>query len=312
MGGDATTVQGRRWNTASWLASWLLIGASSGSLSAGENRQVILWPDSVPGQAASLKREVVAADDPRIGRRVTRVTEPTLTIYKPASNTPKTNTAVVVCPGGGYHILAYDLEGKEVAEWLNSIGVTALVLEYRVPRAKSDPNHQRPLMDAQRAIRWTRANAKSLGIDAKKIGILGFSAGGHLAVQASTKFATDAYSPVDDVDKQSARPDFSVLVYPAYMLKEKTIAELKPSLPVSEKTPPAIMIHTADDRVTCQSSIGYFLALRQAKVPAELHIYPRGGHGYGLRKSVHQVTKWPNLVRTWLNNEGWLATTKDE
>ncbi len=265
-------------------------------------RQMKLWSSKVPGQAAEKKREIKSGIDPRIGEKVTEVTQPMISIYSPPKDL-NNGAAVVICPGGGYHILAYDLEGTEVARWLNSIGVTGVVLHYRVPRAKGRPKHELPLMDLQRAISVVRFSSKELGIDAKRIGVLGFSAGGHLAAMGSTAYKERSYQAVDDMDNVSIRPDFTVLVYPAYLNQEKEAFQLSSEFNVNDKTPPAILIHTSDDPVSSLGSIAYYSHLKKAKVPAELHVFPDGGHGYGLRPSSKAVSGWPKLVHRWLKTQ---------
>ena len=212
---------------------------------------------------------------------------------------------MLVCPGGGYHILAIDLEGDEVAQWLNSIGVTALVLKYRVPRRDTQPAHLAPLQDAQRAMSLVRSKASELGIDPERIGILGFSAGGHLSASASTKYNTRSYGTIDDVDLVSCRPDFAVLVYPAYLAVEGKL-ELNPEFKVDEKTPPAFLAHAADDPVSADSSLVWYSALTRAKSSAELHIYSTGGHGFGLRPSSDPCSTWPARCEEWMKRRGIL------
>ncbi len=272
------------------------------SLAAAEPVAVDLWPSGqVPGLAAGEKEEIVDEMDDRIGNRVTKVTKPKITVYKPDA-AKDTGAAVVICPGGGYHILAYDLEGVEVAQWLNEMGVTGVVLHYRVPRAKEGAPHVNPMKDAQRAIRLTRANAEKWNIDPNKVGILGFSAGGNLA--AVTSNADEAtYEPIDDADKLSVRPDFSLLIYPAYLNPKDADTELTPEASVDENTPPAFLVHTSDDRVPSTGSLAYYLGLKRLGIPAELHIFPSGGHGYGLRPTDKPVTHWPKLATAWLETE---------
>ncbi|TWT38892.1 alpha/beta hydrolase [Blastopirellula retiformator] len=274
-----------------------------------ENVEVILWPaGQVPGQDPSVKEEIVEEIDQRSGRKVTKVTKPMITVYQPAAD-KKNGAAVVVCPGGGYNILAYDLEGTEVAKWLNDIGVTAVVLHYRVPRAKGD-YQTGPMQDAQRAIRLTRQNAKAWGIDPDRIGLLGFSAGGNLTAITGVGHDLKTYDEIDEADKQSARPDFLVLVYPAYLTTEPDSVELNDRAEVTETTPPAIMIHAANDPVPCNNSVAFFMGLKRLKTPAELHVYPTGGHGYGLRPTEHEVTNWPKVVTTFMEKQGVLEAKK--
>jgi len=262
-----------------------------------------IWPGAVPGEKGDVGEETsTQGQGAKPVRRVTNVTRPTITCYKPPED-KDTGAAVLICPGGGYNILAMDLEGEEVAEWLNSIGVTGVILKYRVPRRKGQPPHLAPLQDAQRAMSIVRGRAKEWRIDPSRIGILGFSAGGHLSATAGTNFDNRQYAAIDDVDRLSCRPDFIVLVYPAYMLDGE---QLVPELPVSEKTPPTFFAHAADDKLSCEGSIRFFLELKRNKVPGELHVYSSGGHGFGLRPSQHPASTWPGRCEAWMKAMGWL------
>jgi acetyl esterase/lipase len=267
-------------------------------------QKVTLWPESPP-LAEGPPSEAEVTEDARIGRRVNRVTRPELWVYRAEQPNPA-GTAVVICPGGGYNILALDLEGTEIARWFNSIGVHAFVLHYRVPRSKEHPHHLAPLHDAQRAIRTVRHHAAPWGIDPEHIGILGFSAGGNLAALASAAAQIPPAAEQDEVSRASGRPDFTVLVYPAYLSDSDDRPELAPLFQVTGETPPAIMIHTGDDPISVTGSLAYYLALRNHKVPAALRVYPRGGHGYGLRPSEHDVSHWPGQVAQWMRSEGLL------
>ncbi|PQO33021.1 alpha/beta hydrolase [Blastopirellula marina] len=272
------------------------------SLSAAEPISEAIWPEGkVPGLAEGEKEEIVEVIDDRIGRKVTKVTKPTVTVYKP-DPAKDTGAAVVICPGGGYHILAYDLEGTEVAAWLNEIGVTGVILHYRVPRAKEGEPYINPLKDAQRAIRLVRAHADDWKIDPNKIGILGFSAGGNLA--AVTSNAQEAtYEAVDKVDQLDPRPNFTLLIYPAYLNPEGKPTELTPQTAVHKDTPPAFLVHASNDPISSTGSAAYYFGLKQQGIPAELHIFPKGGHGYGLRPTEQRVTQWPKLASGWLLEE---------
>jgi len=265
-----------------------------------------LWPGKAPGETGDIGPESERPLQPgqRKVVRIQNVSVPTLSIFKP--QTPN-GAAVVVCPGGGYNILAWDLEGTEVAEWLNELGITALVLKYRVPRRKDRSKHEAPLQDAQRALGLVRHNAKAWGIDPKRIGILGFSAGGHLSATALTNYHKRTYPRVDAADDASCRPDFGVLVYPAYLVDNETKTKLVPEVPVDKQTPPAIFIHAGDDRVTADSSVQMWLAMRRAGVHSALHVFPHGGHGYGLRPSKDPVSKWPRVAADWMRRNGILA-----
>lgn len=286
--------------------------AFTGFSFAAEAKPLSLWPAKAPGETKELPPEADTTkptDKPVGGKTLIRlgnVASPTLTVYSPPAG-KNTGAAVIVCPGGGYNILALDLEGTEVCEWLNSIGVTGVLLKYRVPRRAGLEKHAAPLQDAQRALGLVRQRAGELGVDPQRIGVLGFSAGGHLAAVVSNHHEVRSYAAVDDADKVSCRPDFTVLIYPAYLtVKEKNDA-VAPELPVSAtNTPPTFIAMTADDSVRVETGLFYYLALKNAKVPVEMHLYPRGGHGYGLRRTEHEVTSWPDRVGDWLKNEGWL------
>jgi acetyl esterase/lipase len=199
-----------------------------------------------------------------------------------------------------------NLEGTEVCEWLNSLGVTAVLLKYRVPGRKGLERHTAALQDAQRALGILRHRAKEWDIDPKRIGILGFSAGAHLSAAASTNVETRTYPAVDDADKANCRPDFTVLIYPAYLTAKDDLTQLAPEIKVDAKTPSAFIAMTQDDPVKVESAFVYAQALHKARVPVELHIYPVGGHGYGLRPSPNAVSHWPERAAEWLKTQNWL------
>jgi len=286
--------------------------ASIGLLKAAETLPTFpLWPGIAPGETNSPGEEkdmTKTTDGLVAGKPVIRlgnVSQPSVTIYR-APKEKDTGTAVVVFPGGGYNILAMDLEGTEVCEWLNSIGVTGVLLKYRVPKRAGLEKHTAALQDAQRAVGLVRSRAKEFGIDPERIGVLGFSAGGHLAAALSTSVDQRTYPNVDDADKTSCRPDFSVLIYPAYLtLKEKNDA-INPETAVSSNTPPTFIAMTQDDPVRVENVLFYSVALKQVKVPFELHVYPKGGHGYGLRRTENPVTAWPDRATDWMRARGLL------
>ena len=269
---------------------------------------VDVWPGKPPGHVTTEKEkmELPKPKDRFPVKRLSNVSKPTLTVFRPAKG-KETGTALVIAPGGGYNILAWDLEGTEVAEWLNGLGVTAIILKYRVPRppGTKDDAPAEPLHDAQRAVSLVRSKAKDWGIDPKRIGMLGFSAGGHLTAATATGFDKRSYKAIDAVDRESCRPDFAVLVYPAYMIT-KDKKSLKSSLPVTKKTPPMFLVHAANDGVPSENSVQMYLALRKAGVSAELHVYATGGHGYGLRPSKEACSTWPKRCEAWLKGQGWL------
>jgi acetyl esterase/lipase len=226
---------------------------------------------------------------------------PTITVFSPEQNR-NTGAAVLICPGGGYNILAYDLEGTEVCEWLNSIGVTGVLLKYRVPKRAGDDKHLLPLADAQRAMRLVRHHAKEWNIKPDRIGVLGFSAGGHLTANLSNNYNEKTYDPVDDADKLSARPDFALPIYPAYLVEKNALDKLAPDMNVTSNTPPTFLVQTGDDGIHVENAVHYYLALKKAKVPAELHVYPSGGHGYGLRPTEKVDTTWPKRAEDWMRS----------
>jgi len=258
-----------------------------------------------PGAPTNLPPEVdtsTAKDGLIAGRplvRLTNVVTPTLTLYKPAGNA--NGAAVVVFPGGGYRILAIDLEGTEVCDWLNSAGITCVLLKYRVPDTGPYPKSNAALQDAQRAMGLVRQHAAEWGIDPNRIGVLGFSAGGHLSAAISNLYEKRLYDPIDDADKLSCRPDFSVVVYPGYLaLADQNFAPNADIHPTA-KTPPTFIVQAEDDPVHVENAVVYFMQLKNAKVPAELHLYAEGGHGYGLRRTALPVTAWPREVEKWLH-----------
>lgn len=281
------------------------------NLNAAEKPTIVdVWPGKPPGEMMDAAPDVVqptkaGEDSPTL--RIASVTKPTISIFKPAK---PNGAAVVIAPGGGYNILAWDKEGEEVAQWLNTLGVTGIVLKYRVPRRPGDPKGEPPLgpkQDAQRAISLVRSKASEWGIDPKKIGMLGFSAGGHLTAWTATNFDKRSYTPVDETDKASCRPDFAVLIYPAYLAATDGLTA---DIRVTKETPRTFLAHAGDDRVKAESSIFFYMAVRKLSVPAELHVFPTGGHGFGLRPSKHPVSEWPALCGKWMATEGLIPSSK--
>jgi len=270
-----------------------------------------LWPKGAPNENGTVGEEhdtTKPGEGLVSGQRVIRlgnVSKPNITLYRP-SKEKDTGTAVVVCPGGGYSILAMDLEGTEICEWFNSIGVTGVLLKYRVPTRPGDDKHVLPLQDAQRALSLVRFHAKEWDLDPKRIGVLGFSAGGHLTASVSTTFDRRAYEPVDEADQVSCRPDFSMPIYPAYLALKDQDNKLAPDLTVTSNTPPTFLIQAEDDGVRVENSLFYYFALKNAKVPVEMHLYPTGGHGYGLRPSDKLISSWPQRAEEWMRASGLL------
>ncbi|EEF60854.1 alpha/beta hydrolase [Pedosphaera parvula] len=300
-------------NSSRFVAIVLLASICCLRVSGADAPEVIqLWPKGAPGEQgnigeekdASKPNEGLVAGKPVI--RLGNVSNPTLTVYRP-SKEKDTGAAVVVCPGGGYRILALDLEGSEVCEWLNSLGVTAALLKYRVPVRAGQERYAAPLQDAQRALGIIRSHAKEWNLNPKHIGILGFSAGGHLSATASNNYLKRTYDTIDAADEVSCRPDFTLLVYPAYLTAKEDPYQLAAEVCVTSNTPPAFILQTEDDAVKVECSLAYAMALKKSKVPMELHIYPVGGHGYGMRPTDKPVTHWPMLAEQWLRNSGFLT-----
>ena len=277
---------------------------------AREPDQVInLWPGQPPGSALDVGDEAdfTKPEDRLIaGRRIIKlgnVKTPQAHVYLPASD-KRTGAAVVVCPGGGFSILAWDLEGTEVADWLNSHGIAAIVLKYRVPTRDQKLRWKMPVQDAQRTLSIVRQQANDWGLKPDRIGILGFSAGGEAAARAAMSWER-SYEPLDETDSVSCRPDLAVLIYPAFLANEERTA-LRDEFTVTKETPPMFLAHAFDDNVTPESSVLLFLALKKANVPSELHVYDAGGHGYGLRSvSEFPVTGWADRCGDWLRRRGW-------
>ena len=225
--------------------------------------------------------------------------------------------AMLVCPGGGYWNLAWDLEGEEVAAWLNSVGMTGIILKYRVPRRAGQPEAlpaPGPLLDAQRALSLVRSKAREWDIDPNRIGMVGFSAGGHLVLETATRFDKRAYEPIDAIDKISCRPDFVVAVYPGYLVAKETGA-LVSDIRIPARTPPVMLIHAGDDTIAgAENSVMMYLALKRAGVSTELHIYAAGEHGFGVRKSANPASTWPERCVAWLRHQGaehgWLNNAR--
>jgi acetyl esterase/lipase len=283
--------------------------AQQAGWTAGAEYPVLtLWPHGAPGPntTSGPEKDMTTAKDALVAGRplmhLGNVSVPTLTLIRPKGTS--TGAAVVVFPGGGYNILAIDLEGTEVCDWLTSRGITCALLKYRVPGTGPYPKSEAALQDAQRAVGMVRAHAAEWKIDPKRVGVLGFSAGGHLAAAVSTHYEKRLYPAVDAADQLSCRPDFAVVVYPGYLaLAEKDFA-FTSDVPVTKDTPPTFLVQAEDDPVHVENAVQYFMALKKAGVMSELHVYSKGGHGYGLRQTALPVTGWPNLVDVWLKTIG--------
>jgi len=299
--------------------------AASGGLSAHAaawqpapgHAQLPLWPGTPPDAQAVDGPEYVASTDAKkelVGGKpylyAGDITVPTLTVYGPRAK--NTGAAVLVLPGGGFQILAMDLEGTEVCDWLTAEGISCVLLKYRVPSKPYDwkcdcrPDNlmvpTQGLEDVQRAIGLIRLNAKRWNIDPHRVGVIGFSAGGYLVAAISTHFQERLYKPVDGADYESCRPDFAIGIYPGHLATDAGL--LNPNLPVTKDTPSTFLLQAEDDHTDGIQSPVYFAALQKAGVPAELHVYPHGGHAFGLRRTPEPITAWPGLVDTWLKRSG--------
>jgi acetyl esterase/lipase len=323
----------------------LCVLSAFGSLSAQKpvwqpspgHAQIPIWPGAAPDPQPVAGPEIVTTDKdflvagrPVVG--VSNVTRPTMTVYSPKGK--NTGAAVVVFPGGGYQILAIDLEGTEVCDWLTPKGITCVLLKYRVtdvgeyPKSGPYPESPMALEDAQRTVGLVRFHAAEWHINPHKIGVLGFSAGGHLSAAISTHFEKRLYPAVDAADKESCRPDFAVPIYSGHLSlsaaewdskqgakkfvvrypanADKHLA-LNPEIPVTSQTPPTFLLQAEDDHVdNVDDSLAYYIALKKAGVPVEMHLYAQGGHAFGLRRTKFPITGWPQLVETWLGTIGMI------
>ena len=274
------------------LFVFLLLLFLSISTNAQKREIIYLWPGKVPGELKEKQPPVIDTSKNDKILRFDEVTNPAIEVFLP-DKAINNGSAVIVCPGGGYNILAYDLEGTEIAGWLNRLGFTAFVLQYRIPDKKGGA-----LQDVQRAMRILRNNPQKWNIDPEKIGVMGFSAGGSLSARASTLFNKKTYPPVDKSDSLSCRPSFTILIYPAYLDQGPGLT-LTPELELSKDVPPVFIFQTADDTYG-NSALVMAGALRNAKLPVELHFLSTGGHGYGLRPGKVAAETWPLLAEKWL------------
>jgi acetyl esterase/lipase len=301
-------------STVRWLGVCVVLALACAVSQAAEPLVLPVWPGTVPGDHGAVGPERVRApsESPtKDAKWITGVTRPTLTLFRPPSSR-QNGTAVIVCPGGGYWNLAWDLEGEEVAAWLNTVGVTGVVLKYRVPRRPGQPEAlpaPGPLLDAQRAVSLVRRRSAEWGIDPNRIGVMGFSAGGHLAVATATHFDQRGYEPVDEIDAVSCRPDFAV--YPGYLIEQRPAGveiqkdTLAPYVRIPAGTPPICLVHASDDPVAgVENSVVFYLALKRARVATELHVYAAGGHGFGVRKSSLPCSSWTERCVAWLRHQG--------
>jgi acetyl esterase/lipase len=303
------------------LAASLLALAGAGTVVRAEpavwqpspgHAQVPIWPGTPPDQPAMPGPETVKQ------MAVANVTRPTMTVYAPRGN--NTGAAVVVIPGGGFQLLAMDLEGTEICDWLTSRGITCVLLKYRVPsvpyvwqcncRPHNHSLSKPSLEDAQRTLRLVRAHAAEWRIDPHKVGVIGFSAGGFLVAEVSTWFDERLYAPVDAADALSSRPDFAIALYPGHLSMAEDSTALNPVIAshITAGTPPTFLLQNEDDHVDrVEDALSYYMGLKKAGVPVELHSYAQGGHAFGLRAKHLPVDAWPRLVETWLHTIGMLG-----
>ena len=266
--------------------------------------QIPIWPGTPPDARSLPRPEYTKTSLTQTGESllwVCNVSQPTMTVYPPAGT--NTGVAMVVFPGGGYNALAMDLEGTEICDWLNSQGITAVLLKYRVPNKKVGDYWEAPaaLEDAQRTLGLVRFHAADWHIDPHRIGVIGFSAGGHMVAATSTHFDKRTYPIVDAADQISCRPDFAIACYPGHLYSGDIGFKLNPNVPVTANTPPTFLLQAEDDHVDgVEQSLVYYVALKKAGVPVEMHLYAQGGHGFGLRRSAFPISEWPQLVEKWL------------
>jgi acetyl esterase/lipase len=280
------------------------------SMRAADEAVITLWPGGPPGGLKDVgpEHDSTKPTDRLVGGktviRTTNVSKPTLTVFA-ADPATANGAAVVVCPGGGHRVLAWDLEGTEVAQWLNSLGVTAFVLKYRVPGQDAERRWLGAVQDAQRAMSIVRARASEWKLDQNRIGILGFSAGGETAGLTAI-FDQRQYEPKDAIDQTASRPNFAVLVYTGGMVAPNE-TKLREHVRVTSDTPPMFLVHASDDRLSSENSVLLYLDLLRAKVPAEMHVYANGGHGFGLRTTSDPSTTWPARCEQWLKAMQFLS-----
>ncbi|MDQ6758251.1 MAG: alpha/beta hydrolase [Acidobacteriota bacterium] len=287
-----------------------LFGQNAGWQPSPGHTQIPIWPGTPPDAQFGARANTETTPEPG---EVDNVSQPTMTIYSPKAK--NTGAAVIVFPGGGYYVLAIDLEGTEVCDWLTSKGITCVLLKYRVPNSgmhgdghrQIKPKAPMALEDAQRTLGLVRLHAAKYHIDPHKIGVLGFSAGGHLAADISTHFDKRLYPALDAADSVSCRPDFAVALYPGHLWIRKERFELNPDIAVSRHTPPTFLLQAENDPVdNVNNSLVYYIALKNAGVPVEMHLYAEGKHAFGLRRTKFAITGWPDLVETWLRTIGMI------
>lgn len=284
--------------SAQAASSWHVVG----------HQTIPLWPHGAPGNPLPPVAEAVHVGPRLVGGKpdpsLTNVSVPTITVYRP--NKKNTGAAVLIFPGGGFTHLAINLEGTEVAQWFNSIGVTAFLVKYRVRSSGQYPKEPPAFEDAQRAMGIVRSRAREWNVDPDRIGVIGFSAGANLAVSLSNRFDQRVYAEIDAADRVSCRADFALIMYPAGLAERDHGVTLNPKVRINSHAPPTFLVQAEDDPVHVQNVIAYFLALQGVGIPAEMHIYAKGGHGYGLRPTKLPITHWPKLAEVWLHTIGIL------
>lgn len=309
------------------LFALFLVGLGQSALAnvwqpSNGHHQIPIWPKgqmpdakkpSKPESVVKVTKKLVAG---RPWLAVENVSRPTMTVYLPKKH--NTGAALVVFPGGGFQVLAIDLEGTEICHWLNSKGIACVLLKYRVPNSGPAWNNQchchvvpkapTALQDAQRTLGLVRLNAKKWHINPNKVGVIGFSAGGYMVADISTHFNKRAYKPIDTADKESTRPDFAIALYPGHMRTDGKVMTLNSNIHFTKDTPPTLIIQAENDpEDNINNSLLYYIGLKDAGVPVEMHLYAKGGHAFGLRKTKYPITSWPRLAETWLSTIGILS-----
>lgn len=303
-----------------------LIVTASARATADEPLVIDVWPGKpADDDAATIGeekfRDLIVNGKPyevagKPTKWLTNVTKPTLTNYRPSTG-KNTGTAMLICPGGGYHNLGWDVEGEEIAEWLNTLGITGIILKYRCPRRPRDVKGEPPLgplKDAQRAVSLVRSKAKELGIDPNRIGMIGFSAGGHLVGATATNFEQRSYEPIDTIDQVSCRPDFAIPVYSGYFqVTDQGEKKLSPTVRLPATAPPLLIVHASDDAISdVEHSVTFYLALKRAGIHADLHVYAFGGHGFGVRPTTGTCSAWKQACVDWLKSKGFLTPSTND